>query len=133
MLRRMGAALAQGPGVAARGRLDEIEHAPGLPGQNLGEGREFGLQTPQIGIQGTLERPERGGMAADLLRIAVAFRRPAFGLHPPYRTPPSPSYPPPFTGEVSRAARRRGDPRFSPFRLMFASLAFGTSPASGGG
>ena len=44
----------------------------------------------------------------------------------------SAAYPPPFTGEVSRVARRRGDPRFSPLRPAALRL-LGTSPASGGG
>jgi hypothetical protein len=43
-----------------------------------------------------------------------------------------PSYPPPFTGEVSCEARRRGKPHISPFRLAARRL-LGTSPARGGG
>ena len=87
---------------------------------------EYGLHYADIAAKGAAEFAKLGSMAARLLSIAVAARRPALELDA--------NYPPPLAGEVPSTrlcARRKGGLLGSPYRL--AAVRRSTSPASGGG
>src|ERR1051325_8652664 len=80
ILRRARAPLHQNPRVAAGGRLDQVEHAPGLPRHGHRQQSEMRPQRPAVGGEAAAEFPETGGMAAGFPRVAIAARRPAFGF-----------------------------------------------------